>query len=76
MIYPEIDPNEWIARHALPVRNYLCPKCNGTFKTTVPVIAPGYVGVETPVHNCGKEFTRVILKVKSDAKKDLWAKVI
>lgn len=76
MIYPDYDSKNWISKHDFPVKEYHCPKCSQTFHTTVPVITTGYVGIESPIHECGVNFTKVILKPISQDKKDLWAKII
>lgn len=76
MIYPDYDSKDWISKHNFPVKEYHCPKCAQTFLTTVPVITTGYVGIESPIHQCGDSFTKVILKPTAQNKKIFWSKII
>lgn len=56
MIYPEVDKAAWLRKHPISPQTLACENCGKTFETTVPVLMKGYAGLETPLHECGREF--------------------
>lgn len=76
MIYPDVALSEWIERYSLMVLPYDCPKCGGRFLTTVPVWLDGYAGLESEVHACGAQFTRLVLAPRAEETRDLLRRAV
>lgn len=76
MIYPKVDKETWKKKYGLVEQEYVCPKCKKKFMTTVPVICPDLAGLETPMHPCGRGFTRAVLVPISKRAFELWGDMV
>ena len=75
MIYPDVKLEDWINRYKLLVVDYSCPKCGGNFPTDIPVILRDCAGLESRIHDCGNNFTEVILVPRTPAAASVWGKI-
>lgn len=75
MIFPQVDLETWKKRFNLPVVEARCGKCGQIFKTTVPILLEDCAGLSTPIHECGEEFSDVVLTPKSPKAKEFWRSV-
>lgn len=77
MLYLDVDDLEkWAEEKHLKIIDYVCPKCGNYFKTTVPFIMKGYVGLESPIHGCGQNFKRAIMAPTSKDTIDFWKTIV
>lgn len=60
MLYPDTSLDEWTRKYDLQIQSKKCANCNAFFETTVPVLIKGYAGLETPTHECGRNFNSAI----------------
>jgi hypothetical protein len=60
MLYPEVALNDWIKKHGLHTRTKKCAKCGVEHITVIPVLIRGYAGLETPTHECGRQYNAAI----------------
>lgn len=60
MLYPEVKLDEWLSKHDLHIRVKKCAKCGKELPTNVPILIRGYAGLETPTHECGRQFNAAI----------------
>lgn len=74
-MYPHEELRAWLTKTGLHVEAYDCPKCGKRFETTVPVIMSDYYGLESPIHECGPAFTKVVMSPRSSNKKKLWKEI-
>jgi len=75
MIYPDNQLQEWIDRHKLMVVNYHCPKCQNDFPTNVPVLLRDSAGLQSRIHECGRDFAKLVLVPRTGSAKRLWKQV-
>jgi len=71
MIYPDAKLDGWINQYNLMILPYDCPKCRERFMTIVPIIVDGYAGLESELHLCGAQFTRLVLAPRTPSAKRL-----
>lgn len=76
MIYPDVSLDEWSVRYKIEVESKKCANCGRIFCTSIPVIIRGYVGLETPEHECGPNFKAAVFVPNSEEKLKLWKSVI
>ena len=76
MIYPNIALEKWINKYKLEVAAFFCPNCGKTFRTEVPIIMKNYVGLESPVHSCGKDFTKLVVTPRNEDEMKFWEETI
>ena len=74
MIFPKVPLEHWTKKFDLEVLNYPCPKCQKTYKTSIPVLITGYAGLM--IHDCGKNFFDLVLTPNKTNTKDLWSNLI
>lgn len=75
MLYPEATLESWINKHDLVVRIKKCAKCGEGFKTSIPVLLQGYAGLETPTHECGRQFNAAIFTPISNSSIGEWEEI-
>ncbi|MCM2322558.1 MAG: hypothetical protein NDJ90_04780 [Oligoflexia bacterium] len=77
MIYLKVDDlDNWIRKFDLEVIEYVCPKCNRGFKSSVPFVMKGYVGLETPIHECGPNYRDIVVVPTDPEKIKFWNSVL
>ena len=76
MMYPDVSLETWIRRYNLRILDYNCPKCGKQFRTTVPIITSNSAGLETPTHNCGVNYKKVILTPRTEQSKEDWYSIV
>jgi len=77
MIYPEIaDLAEWLKKTGVEIAEYTCTKCGNTFETTVPIISRDFVGVQTPVHECGPGYLKSVVTLRINKAKWFWDTIV
>jgi transposase-like protein len=76
MIYPAINQEEWTKKYSLTAKDYVCPSCKRTFKTTVPVITNECAGLASPIHECGRGYVRYVLTPRKSEVEDFWRTVL
>lgn len=75
MMYPNVDLESWILKYGLEVADYSCPNCGCIFHTTIPVLTKDDAGLQTPIHNCGPEFSKAIFTPRTHAAIEFWNKL-
>jgi hypothetical protein len=75
VIYPHEELQGWLRKTGLHIEEYSCPNCGKRFETTVPVLMSDYCGLESPIHECGPAFTKVVMAPRSVRKKKLWREI-
>ena len=76
MIFPDIDPQEWARRYNIRFIKRKCSKCNRLFLSDIPIALKGYRGLQTPLHECGKEFQRMTLVPYGKKNKKKWDQIL
>lgn len=76
MIYPTIGLDEWIEKYSLKAREYRCPSCKETFRTTVPIITNECAGLASPAHECGRGFVGYVLTPRKAEVEAFWREVL
>jgi hypothetical protein len=66
MIYPEVEPKSWSAKHGVPLHPSRCYKCGKEVSVDIPVISKDYVGFTSEDHGCGPEYIIIHVKPRHD----------
>lgn len=75
MLYFDVRYEKWRKKTGLDPETFICPKCGKDFQTTIPVITKDYFGFESPIHECGPEFTKIVYKPRSKDKLKIWERI-
>lgn len=76
MIYPEIGADEWAIKYSLKPKDYFCPSCKKSFKTTVPIITNECAGLSSPIHSCGRGYVGYVLTPRTPEGDAFWRQVL
>lgn len=72
MLYVEIDREVWIQRYQITPKIFKCKNCQKDFETSVPILIKGYAGLETPIHDCPRNFAAAVFKPISEEERMFW----
>ena len=56
MIYPDVEKDVWLQKYPITPQALRCENCGEIFETAIPILIKGYAGLETPLHQCGRDF--------------------
>ena len=73
MFYPDVSKTEWLSKYPIEVKAHNCDQCGKSFETSIPIIIKGYVGLETPLHECGRHYSSASFIPISAIEKQFWS---
>ncbi|OFZ38180.1 MAG: hypothetical protein A2504_09900 [Bdellovibrionales bacterium RIFOXYD12_FULL_39_22] len=75
VLYPESSLEYWSVKYNLRVREKTCASCKEIFRTTIPILIRGYAGLETPTHECGRQYNSAVFTPITEEAKNSWSQV-
>jgi hypothetical protein len=76
MMYPDENLDDWQKKTGLHVEVYSCPRCKKDFLTAIPFLTKDSFGLESPVHECGRGYTKVVMRPRSSTNKKEWDQIM